>query len=237
MDRRALGRDLQVSALGLGCMGISQSYGPNPGDRGDMIALIRTAVERGVTFFDTAEAYDPCVNEELVGEALAPFRDQVQIATKFGFTFDADVPIEDVAGTVRELVAAGKVRHFGVSEAAAGTIRRAHGVQPVTAVQSEHSLWHREPEAEVLPTCEELTERRVLATHWPTLRAKQTAGLDQTLAKATRHLAEIAAMLRTGRGRRDRAQLETAVARITRPVGWPRCCPYGSSESARSTYT
>ena len=196
MDERTLGRDLQVSALGLGCMGMSQSYGPNPGDRGDMIALIRAAVERGVTFFDTAEVYGPFVNEELVGEALVPFRDRVQIATKFGFTFDAEgrqtgrssrpddirraadgslrrlrvdvidlyyqhrvdpnVPIEDVAGAVQELVAAGKVRHFGLSEAAAGTIRRAHAVQPVTAVQSEYSLWYREPEAEVLPTCEEL---------------------------------------------------------------------------------
>ena len=196
METRILGRDLEVSALGLGCMGMSQSYGPNPGDRGEMTALLRGAVERGVTFFDTAEVYGPYVNEELVGEALAPLRAQVQIATKFGFAFDPeghqtglssrpadirraadgslrrlrvdvidlyyqhrvdpDVPIEDVAGAVAELVQAGKVRHFGMSEAAAATIRRAHAVQPVSAVQSEYSLWYREPEAEVLPTLEEL---------------------------------------------------------------------------------
>jgi aryl-alcohol dehydrogenase-like predicted oxidoreductase len=186
---------LEVSAVGLGCMGMSQSYGP-AGDRRDLIALIRSAVERGVTFFDTAEVYGPFVNEELVGEALAPFRGQVVIATKFGFAFDADgrqtglssrpehlkqvadaslkrlrvdaidlfyqhrvnpdVPIEDVAGAVKELVQQGKVKHFGLSEAAAQTIRRAHAVQPVTAVQSEYSLWWRRPEAEVLPTLEEL---------------------------------------------------------------------------------
>jgi aryl-alcohol dehydrogenase-like predicted oxidoreductase len=196
METRILGRDLEVSALGLGCMGMSQSYGPNPGDRGEMIALLRAAVERGVTFFDTAEVYGPFLNEELVGEALAPVRDRVQIATKFGFAFDPDgrqtglssrpadirraadgslrrlgvdvldlyyqhrvdpgVPIEDVAGAVAELVQAGKVRHFGMSEAAATTIRRAHAVQPVSAVQSEYSLWYREPEAEVLPTLREL---------------------------------------------------------------------------------
>ena len=196
MDKRILGRDLVVSAIGLGCMGMSQSYGPNPGDRQEMIALIRGAVERGVTFFDTAEVYGPYANEELVGEALAPLRDQVVIATKFGFRFDdqgrqtglvsrpehitqvadgslrrlgvdvidlyyqhrvnPDMPIEDVAGAVRELIQAGKVRHFGMSEAAAGTIRRAHAVQPVTAVQSEYSLWWRRPEAEVLPALAEL---------------------------------------------------------------------------------
>jgi aryl-alcohol dehydrogenase-like predicted oxidoreductase len=196
MNNRMLGRGLEVSALGLGCMGMSQSYGPNPGDRQDMVALIRAAVDRGVTFFDTAEVYGPFVNEELVGEAIAPMRDHVAIATKFGFRFDADrqqtglvsrpeqiteaadgslrrlgvevidlyylhrvnpdVPIQEVAGAVRQLVEAGKVRHFGLSEAAAGTIRRAHAVQPVTAVQSEYSLWWRRPEAEVLPTCEEL---------------------------------------------------------------------------------
>ena len=196
MEKRTLGPDLVVSALGLGCMGMSQSYGPNPGDRQEMIALIRAAVERGVTFFDTAEVYGPYVNEELAGEALAPVRDQVVIATKFGFRFDdqgrqvglvsrpehivqaADgslrrlgvdvidlyyqhrvnpgMPIEDVAGTVKELIGAGKVRHFGMSEAAAGTIRRAHAVQPVTAVQSEYSLWWRRPEAEVLPALTEL---------------------------------------------------------------------------------
>ena len=196
MDTRTLGQGLQVSVLGLGCMGMSQSYGPNPGDRDDMIALLRAAVDRGVTFFDTAEVYGPYVNEELVGEALAPVRDQVVLATKFAFRFDAagrqtglvsrpehiteavegslrrlrtdvidlyyqhrvnpDMPIEDVAGTVNDLIAGGKVRHFGLSEAAAATIRRAHAVQPVTAIQSEYSLWWRRPEAEVLPACEEL---------------------------------------------------------------------------------
>jgi len=196
MEQRTLGRDLAVSAIGLGCMGMSQSYGPNPGDRHQMISLIRAAVDRGVTLFDTAEVYGPYVNEELVGEALAPVRDQVVIATKFGFRFDdqgrqaglvsrpehitsaadgslhrlgvevidlyyqhrvnPDMPIEDVAGTVGELIAAGKVRRFGMSEAAAGTIRRAHAVQPVTAVQSEYSLWWRRPEAEVLPALQEL---------------------------------------------------------------------------------
>jgi aryl-alcohol dehydrogenase-like predicted oxidoreductase len=187
---------LEVSALGLGCMGMSANYGP-AADKQEMIVLIRAAVERGVTLFDTAEAYGPFTNEELVGEALAPFRDQVVIATKFGFDIelsgvrrgglnsrpehikqvadaslkrlkvdaidlfyqhrvDPDVPIEDVAGAVRDLIQAGKVKHFGMSEAAAQTIRRAHAVQPVTAVQSEYSLWTRDPEAEVLPTCEEL---------------------------------------------------------------------------------
>ncbi|GAA1378913.1 aldo/keto reductase [Catellatospora chokoriensis] len=197
MDKRTLGTGgLEVSAVGLGCMGMSQSYGPNPGDRREMIALIRTAVERGVTFFDTAEVYGPFVNEELVGEALAPFRGEVVIATKFGFAFDAegrqtglssrpehikqvadaslrrlrvdaidlfyqhrvnpDVPIEEVAGAVAELIQAGKVKHFGLSEAGARTIRRAHAVQPVTALQSEYSLWTRGPEAEILPTLAEL---------------------------------------------------------------------------------
>jgi len=196
MQKRTLGSGLEVSAVGLGCMGMSQSYGPNPGDRREMIALIRAAVDRGVTFFDTAEVYGPYVNEELVGEALAPVRDRVVVATKFGFRFDGqgrqaglvsrpehitaaadgslrrlgtdaidlyyqhrvnpDMPIEDVAGTVRELITAGKVRHFGMSEAAAGTIRRAHAIQPVTAVQSEYSLWWRRPETEVLPALAEL---------------------------------------------------------------------------------
>ncbi len=195
MQTRTLGSDLEVSAVGLGCMGMSQSYGPSP-DRPAMIALIRAAVERGVTFFDTAEVYGPFVNEELVGEALEPFRGQVVIATKFGFAFDdqgrnsglssrpqhikqvadaslarlrvdaidlfyqhrvnPEVPIEDVAGAVAELIQAGKVKRFGMSEAAAATIRRAHAVQPVTAVQSEYSLWWRRPEAEVLPALEEL---------------------------------------------------------------------------------
>ncbi|MFC1415048.1 aldo/keto reductase [Streptacidiphilus cavernicola] len=195
MHTRTLGQGLEVSAIGMGCMGMSQSYGPNPGDRADMIAVLRGAVERGVTFFDTAEVYGPYVNEELVGEAVAPLRDQVVLATKFGWRIedgtsvgldsrpeqikrvadaslrrlrtdvidlfyqhrvDPDVPIEDVAGAVGELVAAGKVRHFGLSEASAGTIRRAHAVHPVTAVQSEYSLWTRDPEPEVLPTLAEL---------------------------------------------------------------------------------
>jgi len=195
MQKRKLGkRNLEVSALGLGCMGMSQSYGVPP-DRQAMIAFIRTAVERGVTFFDTAEIYGPYTNEELVGEALAPVRAQVVIATKFGVGRDAGgqqaqdsrperikqsvegslkrlrtdiidlyyqhrvdpaLPIEDVAGTVKELIAQGKVKHFGMSEAGVRTIRRAHAVQPVTAVQSEYSLWWRRPEEELLPTLEEL---------------------------------------------------------------------------------
>ena len=195
MHVRTLGQGLEVSAVGLGCMGMSQSYGPNPGDRDEMIAVLRLAVQQGVMFFDTAEVYGPYVNEELVGEALQPLRDDVVIATKFGWEIadgasvglnsrpeqirrvadaslrrlrtdvidlfyqhrvDPDVPIEDVAGTVRELIEAGKVRHFGLSEASAATIRRAHAVQPVTAVQSEYSLWTRDPEAEVLPALAEL---------------------------------------------------------------------------------
>jgi len=196
MKKRTLGQGLQVSALGLGCMGMSQSFGPNPGDREDMIGVLRGAVDRGVTFFDTAEVYGPYVNEELVGDALRPVRDRVVLATKFGFAFDGNgtqtglssrpdsirravdgslrrlgvdsidllyqhrvdprTPIEDVAGTVKELIAAGKVQHFGLSEAGVGTIRRAHAVQPVTALQSEYSLFWREPEAEILPVLEEL---------------------------------------------------------------------------------
>jgi aryl-alcohol dehydrogenase-like predicted oxidoreductase len=197
MKTRILGRSgLEVSALGLGCMGMSTNYGPAE-DKGEMIALLRTAVERGVTFFDTAEVYGPFSNEELVGEGLAPVRDQVVIATKFGFDInpetrerrgfnsrpehiravteaslkrlrtdhidllyqhrvDPTVPIEDVAGTVKDLIQEGKVKRFGLSEAGAQTIRRAHAVQPVAAVQNEYSLWARDPEAEVLPTCEEL---------------------------------------------------------------------------------
>src|SRR6202789_2012351 len=195
MQKRRLGNSgLEVSAIGLGCMGMSFGYGP-AGDKQEMIAVIRAAVARGVTFFDTAEVYGPFINEELVGEALAPFRGQVAIATKFGFRLvdgkqagmdsrpehirevaeaslkrlkvetidlfyqhrvDPDVPIEDVAGTVKQLIQAGKVRHFGLSEAGARTIRRAHAVQPITALQSEYSLWWREPETEVLPTLEEL---------------------------------------------------------------------------------
>jgi aryl-alcohol dehydrogenase-like predicted oxidoreductase len=198
MKKRKLGKsNLEVSALGLGCMGMSFGYGP-AADKKEMISLIRTAVKRGVTFFDTAEVYGPFTNEELVGEALAPFRDQVVIATKFGFTpdpnggpgwtalnsrpehvkevaeaslkrlktdvidlfyqhrVDPNVPIEDVAGAVKDLIEQGKVKHFGLSEPGVQTIRRAHRVQPVTAVQSEYSLWWRRPEEEVLPALEEL---------------------------------------------------------------------------------
>src|SRR5271157_3713293 len=198
MQKRKLGKsNLEVSALGLGCMGMSFSYGP-PKDKQEMTSLLRAAVERGITFFDTAEVYGPFLNEELVGEALAPFRDRVVIATKFGFDVsphfdprgmkgqpglnsrpehikqaaegslrrlrvetidlfyqhrvDPDVPIEDVAGAVKELIQEGKVKHFGLSEAGAQTIRRAHAVQTVTAVQSEYSLWWRRPEEEALPT-------------------------------------------------------------------------------------
>jgi aryl-alcohol dehydrogenase-like predicted oxidoreductase len=196
IQKRKLGKsNLEVSALGLGCMGMSISYGP-AGDKKEMIALIRTAVERGITFFDTAEAYGPFKNEELLGEALNPIREQVVLATKFGFKFgpdgkqmgvdsrpehikkvaedslkrlktdfidlfyqhrvDPNVPIEDVAGTVKELIQEGKVRHFGLSEASVKTIRRAHSVQPVTALQNEYSLWWREPEKEIIPALEEL---------------------------------------------------------------------------------
>jgi aryl-alcohol dehydrogenase-like predicted oxidoreductase len=200
MQKRKLGKNgLEVSALGLGCMGMSFSYGP-PKDKQEMISLLRIAVERGITFFDTAEVYGPFINEELVGEALSPLREQVVIATKFGFNtnvdprgtkgapvlnsrpehikqvaeaslkrlktdvidlfyqhrVDPDVPIEDVAGAVKELIQEGKVRHFGLSEAGAQTIRRAHAVQPVTALQSEYSLWWRRPEVEIIPTLEEL---------------------------------------------------------------------------------
>src|SRR5712672_2517847 len=197
MQKRALGKsNLEVSALGLGCMGMSFSYGP-PKDKQEMTALLRAAVDRGVTFFDTAEVYGPFTNEELVGEALAPFRDQVVIATKFGFDIDPkdgkqkgldsrpehikevadaslkrlktnvidlfyqhrvdpNVPIEEVAGAVKDLIRQGKVKHFGLSEAGVQTIRRAHRVQPVTALQSEYSLWWREPEKEVIPALEEL---------------------------------------------------------------------------------
>ena len=200
MHTRTLGHNnpLEVSALGLGCMGMSFSYGP-PKDKKEMTTLLHDAVERGVTFFDTAEVYGPFINEELVGEALAPFRNKLVIATKFGFDLsgpdnrpgaaglnshpdhikaavegslkrlktdvidllfqhrvDPNVPIEDVAGTVKELIESGKVKHFGLSEAGAQTIRRAHAVQPVTALQSEYSLWHRKPEQEIIPTLEEL---------------------------------------------------------------------------------
>jgi aryl-alcohol dehydrogenase-like predicted oxidoreductase len=197
VQKRRLGKgNLEVSAIGLGCMGLSYAYGPAI-EKKQAIAVIEAAVERGVTFFDTAESYGPFTNEELVGEALAPHRERVVIATKFGFDIapngqrtgglnsrpehikqvaeaslkrlktdtidlfyqhrvDPDVPIEDVAGTVKDLIQAGQVKHFGLSEAGANTIRRAHAVQPVTAVQSEYSIWTRDPEPEVLPTCEEL---------------------------------------------------------------------------------
>jgi aryl-alcohol dehydrogenase-like predicted oxidoreductase len=194
VQKRTLGNTLEVSAIGLGCMSMSSGYGP-PADKQAMVSVIRAAVERGVTFFDTAQVYGPFTNEELVGEALAPVRDQVVIATKFGFDLetgqsagldsrpetikrsverslqrlqvdtidllyqhrvDRNVPIEDVAGAVKELIQEGKVKHFGLSEAGVRTIRRAHAVQPVTALQSEYSLWWREPEAEILPTLEEL---------------------------------------------------------------------------------
>lgn len=198
MEMRALGKSgLEVSALGLGCMGMSFSYGP-PADKQEMIKLLRTAVERGINFFDTAEVYGPFINEELVGEALSPVRDKVVIATKFGFNLDPtgkekwtglnsrpkhikevaeaslkrlkieaidlfyqhrvdpDVPIEEVAGAVKELIKEGKVKHFGMSEAAAETVRRAHAVQPVAALQSEYSIWWRRPEQEILPMLEEL---------------------------------------------------------------------------------
>src|SRR5499433_3276623 len=197
MKKRKLGKsELEVSAIGLGCMGMSFGYGP-PKDKQEMISLLRTAVERGVTFFDTAEVYGPFTNEELVGEGLAPFRQQVVIATKFGFKLDPksgrsigvdsrpehikevaeaslkrlktdvidlfyqhrvdpEVPIEDVAGVVKDLIREGKVKYFGLSEAGVPTIRRAHAVQPVTALQSEYSLWWRRPEEKILPTLEEL---------------------------------------------------------------------------------
>ena len=196
MQKRTLGRDLEVSALGLGCMGMSFGYGP-AGEKSAMIDVIRGAVERGVTFFDTAEVYGPFTNEDLIGEALAPFREHVVIATKFGFKIDSQtgqmagldsrpehikevaeaslrrlrtdvidlfyqhrvdpaVPIEDVAGAVKDLIQEGKVKHFGLSEAGVRTIRRAHAVQPVTALQSEYSLWWREPEAEIFPTLRQL---------------------------------------------------------------------------------
>ncbi|WP_062428976.1 aldo/keto reductase [Herbidospora daliensis] len=195
MHFRTLGQGMQVSAIGLGCMGMSQGYGSNPGTHHDMVSVIRTSVDAGVTFFDTAEIYGPFVNEELVGEAVAPIRDQIQLATKFGWDIqdgksvglnsrpehikkvadaclqrlgvetidlfyqhrvDPNVPIEDVAGTVGELVQAGKVKRFGLSEVGADTLRKAHTTYPVTAVQSEYSLWTRDPEPEILPTCAEL---------------------------------------------------------------------------------
>jgi aryl-alcohol dehydrogenase-like predicted oxidoreductase len=225
MQKRKLGNSaLEVSSLGLGCMGMSVSYGP-PKDKQEMISLLRSAVERGVTFFDTAEVYGPFVNEELVGEGLAPVRDQVVIATKFGFQLkpdgspgwlglnsrpehikeaaegslkrlkvdvidlfyqhrvDPDVPIEDVAGAVKDLIQEGKVKHFGLSEAGVQTIRRAHAVQPVTALQNEYSLWWRRPEAEVLPTLEELGIG--LVPYSPLGRGFLTGKIDQNATFAS----------------------------------------------------
>ncbi|MCB9832569.1 MAG: aldo/keto reductase [Planctomycetes bacterium] len=219
MLERKLGRSgLEVSAIGLGCMGMSSSYGP-PRDRGEMIALLRAAVDRGVDFFDTAEVYGPYTNEELLGEALAPLRDRVKIATKFGFQIDPSgrkawtgldsrpehvrsvveaslrrlrtdhidllyqhrvdpaVPIEEVAGAVHELIAQGKVRHFGLSEASAATIRRAHAVQPLAAVQNEYSIWWRRPEDDLLPTLEELGIG--LVAYSPLGRGFLTGAMDQ----------------------------------------------------------
>ena len=219
MQKRKLGKsNLEVSALGLGCMGMSFSYGP-PKDKQEMIGVLRAAVDRGITFFDTAEVYGPFTNEELIGEALSPIREQVVIATKFGFKMnpdgrpgshalcsqpehikevaeaslkrlrtdvidlfyqhriDPEVPIEDVAGAVKELIQAGKVNHFGLSEAGVQTIRRAHAVQPVTALQSEYSLWWRKPEAEVIPTLEELGIG--LVTYSPLGRGFLTGKMDE----------------------------------------------------------
>ena len=230
MQKRKLGKsNLEVSAIGLGCMGMSANYGP-PADRQEMLALIRAAVDRGVTFFDTAESYGPYTNEELVGEALTPLRDQVVIATKFGHDLDPEtgqrrgrnsrpkhikevaeaslkrlktdvidlfyqhrgdpnVPIEDVAGAVKDLIQQGKVRHFGLSEAAAQTVRRAHAVQPVTAVQSEYSLWARDPEPEVLPTCEELG---IGFVPWSPLgQGFLTAKVDATMVFDTRDIRSV----------------------------------------------
>jgi len=232
IQKRQLGQsNLEVTALGLGCMGMSFSFGP-PKDKTEMTALLRSAVERGVTFFDTAEVYGPYINEELVGEALAPFRDQVVIATKFGFEVsgpdkrpgaaglnsrpehikaavegslcrlkiatidllyqhrvDPNVPIEDVAGTVKELIQQGKVKHFGLSEAGVQTIRRAHAVQPVTALQSEYSLWTRTPEKEVIPTLEELGIGFVpfspLGKGFLTGKIDETATFDSTDFRST----------------------------------------------------
>jgi aryl-alcohol dehydrogenase-like predicted oxidoreductase len=219
VQKRKLGKSgLEVSAIGLGCMGLNYHRGPAP-DRREMIALVRTAVERGVTFFDTAEVYGPFTNEDLVGEALEPFRKFVVIATKFGHDFsqsrssgldsrpgrireavegslkrlrieaidlyyqhrvDPDVPIEEVAGAVKDLIGQGKVNHFGLSEPSASTIRRAHAVQPITAIQSEYSLWWREPEAEVLPVCEELGIGFV--PYSPLGRGFLTGKIDETTA-------------------------------------------------------
>ena len=282
-----------MSALGFGCMGMSQSFGPNPGDRDQMIDLLRAAVDRGVTFFDTAEVYGPFVNEELVGEALAPVRDQVVIATKFGFAFDEQgrqtglssrarrtsaaavdgslrrlgtdtidllyqhrvdpqVPIEDVAGTVKELVEAGKVRHFGLSEAGVRTIRRAHAVHPVTALQSEYSLFWREPEAEIIPTLEELGIGLVPFSPLGRGFLTGTHRPDHHLRRG-RHPRQPAAVHRRG-PRRPTRRWSTCSAAIAERQGrharagsrWPGCsrssrgssrspAPAGSSGSTRTS--
>src|SRR6201996_8632077 len=268
MEKRVLGSGkLEVSALGLGCMGMSQSFGPHPCDRSQMIDLLRPAVDRGVTFFDTAQVYGPFVNEELVGEALSPVRDQVVISTKFGFRFestndphptglnsrpeyiketveaslkrlrvdtidllyqhrvDPNVPIEDVAGAVKDLIQQGKVKHFGMSEAGAQSIRRAHAVQPVAALQSEYSLWWREPEESVLPTLEELGIGFVpfspLGKGFLTGAINETTAFDQgdfrnivprfseENRKANAHLVEVLGQIADGKGA-TRAQIALA---------------------------
>ena len=274
MQKRTLGSNLEVSAIGLGCMGMSSGYG-KPADKQEMISLIRTSVERGLTFFDTAQVYGPFTNEELVGEALAPIREQVVIATKFGFDLeggdrggldsrpetirrsvdaslerlrtdtidllyqhrvDRSVPIEEVAGTVKELIAEGKVKHFGLSEAGVQTIRRAHAVQPVTALQSEYSLWWREPEDEILPVLEELgigfvpfsplgkgfltgkidesttVREHRLPQHGPPLRSRGPEGESRVRGAARAH--------RRSKGRdagADRTRLDPGAEAVARP--------------------
>ena len=270
MKKRRLGTNgPEVSAIGLGCMGMSHAYFPRP-DRGEMLALLRTAVERGVTFFDTAEVYGPYTNEELVGEALAPLRERVVIATKFGFKVEAmpgvdsrpqrirevcdaslkrlrtdtidlfyqhrpdpQVPIEDVAGTVKELVAQGKVRHFGLSEANADTIRRAHAVLPVAALQSEYSLWTRDVETEVLPTLQALGI--ALVPFSPLGRGYLTGAMDEhtplapddfrrTLprftAEARRHNAALVALLHATAARKGATPAQVALAWLLAREPW-----------------
>ena len=283
MQKRKLGKSgLEVSAIGLGCMGLNYHRGPAP-DRKEMIALVRAAVERGVTFFDTAEVYGPFTNEELVGEALAPVKKGIVIATKFGFDLgpggtgapnsrperirqvaeeslkrlrveaielfyqhrvDPDVPIEDVAGAVKDLIAQGKVRHFGLSEAGASTIRRAHAVQPVAAVQSEYSLWWRQPEAEVLPACEELGIGFVPFS--PLGRGFLTGKMDETTTfgeqRQSQHLAAVHAGGAEGEpafgpsAGRDRAQeVRNAGADRARLAAGPEamdCSHSGNHEAA-----
>jgi aryl-alcohol dehydrogenase-like predicted oxidoreductase len=257
MQKRTLGQGLEVSTLGLGCMGMSFAYGPAP-DRQQMISLLRAAVERGVTFFDTAEAYGPFTNEELVGEALAPVRDQVVIATKFGFDFepgveagqggmnsrpehikqvaeaslkrlrtdhidlfyqhrvDPNVPIEEVAGAVKELIDEGKVRHFGLSEPGVQTIRRAHAVQPVTAVQNEYSLWWRRPEEELLPALEELGIG--LVPFSPLGKGFLTGTIDETTTFAAGDFRQIVPRF-TPEARKANQALVDLLTRIAEPKG------------------